>query len=286
MAGVAESMAKTGATWRAMMERQRRWARERELEVDDHGLLDSAEANFLTPLCDESRAEWFASSRPVFDRDGKPGSFRSLLATEALVSNLFEGWRGTDLAPLAAALEAAPNADSLSFAQKIPTPGESWIAPVEADVLLHGNAAKPTAVFASLAEPYADPDRRPPVGTLLQSQLWSKLPGCRHLASDLCSNPRRFQSLDVGRIVERVLALTHHYGSRRFRVALLWHEEPGDRARCHARELDRLRMRIGGEVDLVTLSWRALLRRLLATCPSRRSELDPIADRYLAGGGR
>jgi hypothetical protein len=266
------------ATFDDLLRMQRRWAESRELDCDEAGLLRSAEANLLLPLSPEARRELEESVERPLGEPGKPGALQRVHSTCALVCNAFEPSRGGALGDLAAACGADAGATELRLAA--PTPLEEAEERLEADAMLAGAGARPTALHATFAEPYAGAERRRVSTSLLRPEAWGSLSGCLHLARDLRFGPSRFASLDATRVLELSLALTRRFGERGFRLLLLWYDAGGPAATLHRQELDRLRMRIGGEVDLEVRSWQAVFGELRARGAGDVGYLEALAARY------
>lgn len=237
------------ALWN-IRQQQRHWAESRGIELDPDGLVPDVASNLFAELCAETRRELERDPTRPLGEHGKPARLRALESTEALVLNFFAPWRSGNVAEVAALCGADPRATRLCFA----TPG--------ADVLFEGDAARPTAVVATFAEPYAEVDGRLDGSELEPPERWRELPGCLHLARDLVHGARRFRTLEVGRLLARARDLGQRFGVRGFRMLYVWFESEGAAAHLHRVELDRLRMRIGGEVDFATRTWQDLFRAL------------------------
>ena len=272
-------MDRANSEGRGLLEQQRRWAATRRLEVDDDDHTADVDVNLFAVLGAESRAELEGSAaRPLGD-GSKPGPIRGLHSTQALVCNVFDPWRESGAAPLAAALDTDPgsNADSVTFAfARAAEPGVG----AELDVWLEAEGGRPTALVASFAEPYVGFDAPLAPEALDAPGSWGALAGCRNLALDLRANPRRFRSLPVLRLLHHALALTRRLGPRGFRLAYVWYEMDGPGAALHRRELDRFRMRVGAEVDLHACTWQEFFRALARHPAAPVGYLDYLAARY------
>jgi hypothetical protein len=255
-------------------EQQQHWAESRELDLDETGCLRAIDANLVTPLSTEARDQLRLALPQVLGDGEKPGELCRIDSRWALVCNVFEPWRGRPLTALSAACGADPEASEIRLAD--PCPGASE----PADLALGGPCARPTLVVSSFAETGAGD--RIDSDALASTERWSGLAGCRGLALDLRANPRRFRHLPANRLLTQAAARTQTLGTRGFRLLYLWYEHGGN-GRFVRQEIDRFRMRIGGEVDFSALSWHALFEelrwRLLQ--PGRRvSYLDYLAGRY------
>ncbi|MCG8591539.1 MAG: hypothetical protein MJE66_19765 [Proteobacteria bacterium] len=217
----------------------RRWAGEREIELDGGDCAQPATANLLWPLHPESEAELLANEPALLGDDRKPGELARLDSTLAFACNVFEFWRRA----------GAP----VSYPAWLPAGTQLWLEPA---------GALPTAVAVRLTEPYGGLDDRGTPDLDDDAERWAGLWGCRELARERATHPARWQRLDVGRLLEAAVSLTRRHGPRGFRLLLLWVDCGGREARELRREIDRLRMRIGGEVEFAAAElrqWTALL---------------------------
>ncbi len=257
------------------------WAEQREIDLDAHGRVVELERNFFAPLAAQTRAELAAGGEGRLADPGKPPEMAHLESTSALVCNFFDPWRVHGCRALADACGADADEPELRFAEELP------IAPLAADalarpidVLIAGNGARPTAVVATFAEPYhrRDAARTDTPGFFTRPGIWGQLEGCRNLAQNRSVNSSRFQRLNVDQLLQQSLALSNRYGVRGFRLLLLWYELPGQASDQLRREIERFRMRVGGDVEFEALTWQALFAQILPCC----DELVGYADYHLA----
>ena len=178
------------------------------------------------------------------------------------VCNFLEYWRSRDLEPLASACGADLLSERLGFAPGEPTGVGDRVA--HGDLLFEGQGARPTTVVTSFAERCGAHGDALPAAYFETSGAWGPLYGCRNLALGLSANPNRFECLPVGRMLEIALALTRRNGVRGFRLLYLWSEGRDSLARQHRAEIDRFRMRAGGEIDFKARSWQHVFERLAA----------------------
>ena len=109
---------------------------------------------------------------------------------------------------------------------------------------------------------------------LLHSETgWSGLQACRNLALDLHSNTRRFRHLAASRLLGLGQSWTRELGERGFRLLYLWYDGGGPAAERLRAEIDRFRMRAGGELDFEARSWQEFFREL-CNAPSASSGED------------
>ena len=245
---------------RVIRAQQRSWAESRGIELDDDGLVGEAAANLLAPLSAETERQLSQDPTRPLGEPGKPGALLRVDSTCALLCNVFDHWRDRQLGVMAGLCGADPRSTALHFRPELAGGArrpDLLLAPGDGD-----NGARPTAVIASFCEPYGDVDRSPPSSPEDDPGRWGGLPGCAHLARDLRNNPDRFHTLAVGGIVDCAAALHQRFGARGFRLLYLWYPVEGAAADRHREELDRLRLRIGGEIDFEVRSWQGLFASL------------------------
>jgi hypothetical protein len=273
-------MSDAAATFREILRQQHAFARAREIELGPEGRVARWQDNLFQPLGERTLAELAddlcSSTDPA---DHKPGGLHDLHSTQALICNLVEHWREGDATALgeALAIERDP-ITSLGFGAPASASGQLPIV----DAWLEHQSGRPTAVIASYADAYADVDPRPSRAQEGPPDGWGPLHACRGLATDLRANPRRFARLIAGRLIETAALLTHRYGAHGFRLLHLWHETPGRAGLQHRREIDRLRMRVGGEIQLRFRSWRQVIDAMDSAGDAHAAYSGYLKDRYLA----
>ncbi|MBW2272355.1 MAG: hypothetical protein JRG96_03725 [Deltaproteobacteria bacterium] len=273
-------MAKPGALSESILLHQRRWAEQRCIDLSEAGHALGSNANLMQPLSPPTRAELeWAPRRPLGD-GAKPADLQLLHSTDALLCNVFDYWRERELAPLATACGADSRTHGLRFAQH--SEEQSGPAPAPPDLLLHGDDARATAIVASFTEPYASQSQPgEEIGRVVEcTELRESLPGCHNLARDLDANRGRYRALPVVRLLELCRELTRRHGRRGFRLLYLWYDADGLCSGRHSREIDRFRMRVGGEVDFEARSWQELFQRLRGEGADHRHYLDYLRTRY------
>ena len=266
---------------RFLREQQRRWATERELDLDPADCTSKIDENLFGPLSPETRNDLERGEPAQLEADDKSGALQSLHSKAALVCNVFDYWRARGCDELSQLLHFAPGCRELRFAEVVPTGLEGLSSQVE--LLLTGDSTRPTALVSSFSEPYSMIDSRRPPASIEAPGVWGELSDCRDLALGLRANPRRFTSLQVTALLEQILGLTTRFGVRGFRLLYLWYEVEGHAADRHRRELDRFRMRMGGEVDFMVSTWQGLFRDIQAASPGHAACTQYLAARYFPG---
>jgi hypothetical protein len=144
-------------------------------------------------------------------------------------------------------------------------------------------------IAASFLEPYSRVDNRPSAELLEAETGWSGLQACRNLALDLRANRRRFRHLAVTRLLELGQSWTRESGERGFRLLYLWYDGGGPAADRVRAEIDRFRVRAGGELDFMARSWQEIIRDLRSALPrdsrddGHATYLQYLSSRYFPG---
>lgn len=269
-----------------ILESQLRWARRAGLEFDEAACVAEASEQLLCPLSPESRRELEAahpgSTAGSTGGNRKAGALDALDSTLVLLCSLIEPVRSLGVDLLDRALGGRGKTSEVRLCDRLCDHGQGGDAgALESELALGGD--HPVYVLARFREPWAAPDRRRPADPDAGGAGFEGLAGCRGLALDLRANPRRFARLEVARILEAIRTLTRRHGRRGFRLVHLWYDGPGPEPREYARELDRLRMRVGGDVEWEALTWRSLFDRLRGAGPYDDGYARRVEDRYFRG---
>lgn len=267
-----------GAAIERILAGQERWAQWSELERLESGHAASVDTNLFSPLSHESRTELAGAKGGLLGDGEKPGRIQLLHSSLALVCNVFDPRRGSELGPLGLACGAGAGVSELRLASG----GET--GPNGLDVLLGGNGARPAGVVADFTEPYegAGPHACERENASDAEPGGDPLPGCRNLERDLAANRNRFRRLPAGRLLAGARELTRSHGCRKFRLLYLWYDTGCPEAGELGREIDRFRMRVGGEVDFEARSWQEALGALSpAAAPGVAEQLGYLRERYL-----
>lgn len=268
---------------RRLMDEQRAWADAHGFELASDTSLTRWRDNWLAPVSWDGERALDPAEGAMSDEPEKPGRLHDLGSGLALAHNVFGPWQGreSDLAkgvPWLCDEEAR-----IRFAVSL-----GRISPVDrsepvADVEIAGGRTPPTLIVPLYCEPFGDidPRARDPLGR--DASAFGDLHGCGLLARDLHCHPRRFARLDAGRVLELALAGTRRFGRHGFRIAVIWFDAGGRAgSRLHG-ECARLRMRIGGEVDLIEATWQEIMAALASSGPEDAATLHRIRARYEPG---
>jgi len=285
-------MADPQATLERIIAQQQSWAEQLQLELADGENVRHVADNLFLPPRPETQQALIDGHAYGVGNEAKPGPLHALHSHHALACNFFESWHGRASHPLdpiptpdadasdADARDTASVPNEIAVAEQIQLePGERSVA---ADIVIRRGTTRPTAVVACFTEGYGDVDPRLPAAPSEYAGLWNDLPGCHGLAKDLRANPRRFRRIPAGRILELGLALHRRHGPRGARLVHIWYDTSGPTAREQRHEANRLRMRIGGEIDFSSVTWQSLFLAILDHPASDPHQIDYLARRYFA----
>ena len=258
-------MSAAPASLRRLLTEQRRWAEARHIDLESPERVRDWRENLLWALPPEMEEALRRHTARPLGECGKPADLAWLHSRWSLLCNHFRPWVVGGVETLARACGAHADGAALEWGVACDRAADE----VSVDALFT-SAARPTAVVATFAEPYDEPEVR---AQWNDDDRETPLDGCALLAADVRANGKRFRHAPLARVLAQADALTTRFGPRVFRLLYLWFDTDDEAARRHRQELDRLRMRIGGEVDFAALSWRALRARLCAL----ESDTDRVA---------
>jgi hypothetical protein len=265
---------------RRLMERQRAWADAHGIELASDTSLARWRDNLLAPVSRECERALDPAVGSPTDEPQKPGRLHDLGSGLALAHNVFEPWQGRESELAARATWLCDEGARIRFAASLGRSSATDPADQVADVLIAGGSAPPTLIVPLFCETFdaVDPRPRDPLGR--DATVFGDLHGCALLARDLHCHPRRFGRLDVGRVLEAALAARGRFGRHGFRVAVIWFDAGGQASRRFRNEFARVRMRIGGEVQLVLATWQDVIAALPSSGRADAGTLGRIRARY------
>jgi restriction endonuclease-like protein len=158
---------------------------------------------------------------------------QALHSSSALVCNVFDYWRGKNLARLGRALSTPETPRDFKFEQKYSTGLRG--SPANLDVVISFAGPKVLAIESKYTEPYGNRQPAPwpsayfPIGP----GLWEKhgLLACEALARSLNDGAQTFARLDAAQLLKHILGLTHQNVA--FTLLYLWYDWPSEEAASH-----------------------------------------------------
>ena len=257
------------------------WADGRGLRLDRSKRCRTAEDNLFISLSPGSAEEFGDGAGNELGTPDAPGSMASVRSSSALAVNVFDAWRGSDLAPLGRFLDADTTADRLRFEVQYPT-GLGGVSP-HLDVVIDRPGGAPLAIESKFTEVYspAHNDFRP--SYFESSELWSGFEQTRKLAETLAAGSEEFRYLGAAQLIKHALGLKNAYGPNGFRLLYLWYDWPGEIAEQHKSEIGRFVEAIDGEFNCAALTYQQLFEKLREVPEPRPGYLAYLEDRYFSG---
>lgn len=244
--------------------KQADWAESQSIQTTAAGYTATLEQNLHTALSPETMADYARGSGAEMK-----SKMLALHSSSALVCNVFEYWRGRELAPLQAVLASCIQAPgplaTISMEQTFAT-GLRGIPPT-LDVVLRTRDGWALAIESKFCEPYGAPHCA--AYHFAQSYLgpsdgqWAArgLPRCQDLARQIQAG-RIFLRLGAPQLLKHILGLRATCGDG-FGLLYLWYDVPhAPEAVEHQEEINQFRVAVEGEVRFDALSYQELFRRL------------------------
>lgn len=257
---------------------QHAWAAGHSVEID-RGCTRTLNDNLFQPLHEATQSEFETGKGDETGRSEtgkKRAKMLSLRSSSVLVANVFDYWRGRDLAPLAFALGAEGEYEGLRFEQPFDH-GLSTGKPHLDVVLFAAGGRQPFAIEAKFTEPYSvkrDAKTAPIAAKYFLSSVkrWQDagLPRCQLLAESL-GKTAFFHHLDAVQLLKHLLGLSHDPAGhasgqvatgRVVTLSYLWFDTGCNEARNHRAEIAAFNEQLDGHVDFRSMTYQELFDRL------------------------
>jgi hypothetical protein len=264
---------------------QEQFIRSQGAVLDDQGWTVDYRENLFARLHPESMAD-FKDAGEISESSG--GRIAAPHSSTALTINMFDVWRGQDLAALS---------DALGFdAQRIvgyEKPHDlcdeqpkgldhRWAANL--DIELVGAAETPVALEVKLREPYGSVNSSFAKRYFATPGLWDGLPDLKELAMAIRDGDITFTTLHAAQLIKHTVGLTRSYG-RDFVLGYLWVYVPSTVGDDHVRELAEFSAVARNDITFMSVTVAELLDRI---DPERADPawLAYMTDRYVMPRGR
>ena len=258
---------------------QRRWARAVSVPLDQSGsAARSVDANLFRSLSAETRVEFAKGAGCELGTFEAPGSMASLRSSAALVVNVFDPWRGTNLTPLAGILGADPAANRLRMEVTFPT-GLRGIPP-HLDVVVDRPDGHVLAIESKFTEPYEHATNAFKPSYFKKDSIWDSLPRLRGLAERIEAGEEVFEHLGAAQLIKHTLGLTRACGVEGFTLLYLWYEWPSPMATVHRAEIERFAAIVTSEIGFRALTYQELFEQLKTAPEPAAGYLDYLRSRY------
>lgn len=219
---------------------QRSWADRQDprIEYDRDGYCLGLRQNLFQALTECTRRELDEGDGAELGKNGQRGKLQALHSSSALVCNVFDYWRGRDLAVVANALDIKDRICEMSFERKFPT-GVGAKAP-NLDIALSLSAGGYFAIESKFTEPLSKSKKHSFLKEKYfdeQINRWTErgLPGAQKLANDLRAGQINFDYLDVAQLLKHMLGLAG--GGSKWNLLYLWFDTGTAIADLHQQEI-------------------------------------------------
>lgn len=109
-------------TLQVIMDQQRRWAEAHDFSADPKGYVPLVDDNLFRPLSPDALSEFGAGAGDeLSDTPGKAVKMRALHSSAALVCNVFDHWRGIDVAVIGQVLDLPDPITGVRFEAQLPS---------------------------------------------------------------------------------------------------------------------------------------------------------------------
>ena len=269
-------------TLEEILQRQDRWARGRGLSPNEQGLLPTVSENLFISLSAATIAELERGADcELHDRCGEPAKMRAIHSSAALVCNVFEYWRQTDLAVIGQVLGIPDPLVSVHVEKPVHT-GLPGTAPI-LDLLLVGKEGFAWGVDSLFTEPYKSPA---PMYTLTASyflpkrKLWADLglPCCQRLAEQIRDRHAAFKRVDACQLLKHSLGLRRQY--RHGQLLMLWYGLPTAEGDEIATEIAAFAEAVDPSLGFRAIEYNCLFTRLTEEPSASPAYLAYLLSRY------
>ncbi len=263
-----------------ILNRQRAWAESRGIELDPPDYTARLEDNLYSKLSERALEEYggAAGQELVDSRGGKPAKMRALESSSALVLNVFEHLRLTNLKAIGAILNIAEPVAEVRFEATFPTGLHG--TPPTLDVAVTGPSGQICGVESKFCEPYRSKGKRDPFAASYFPDgpgLWEArgLPRCEQLARNLRDRTVTFEYLDAPQLLKHALGLfsQQHPAS----LLYLWYDQPPE-GQALKQELAHFTNEVDTRLGFRSFSYQELQRRIREISDSDLAQY--LDDRY------
>ncbi len=271
-------------TLSTIVEQQCRWADQHHIERRGH-VCPSIEANLFKALNAATRAEIAAGSGDELGLSGRTPKLSSLRSSTAPVCNVFDAWRGTALAHLAASLNVPGDPLEFHFEQRLPHGLGS--SPPHLDLVFFSTAGQPVGIESKFCEPYGATKDLSPIDAkyfVNHVERWSAfgLNRCQDLAERI-GKTVTFNRLGADQLLKHALGLARVFGVKEpIKLLYLWFDSGCTEATGHRAEIERFKAHIGNEICFSDMTYQDLFARLSNGPEPASGYHDYLAARYFS----
>lgn len=261
-----------------IIDSQIEWADRNGVPYGRSNMCRTVQDNLFVSMHTDTAVEFGDGAGSELGTSDVPGSMASLRSSSALAVNVFDPWRGINVAPLSSLFAADRFANRLRFEVQYPT-GLRGIPP-HLDVVIDKEGNTPLAIESKFAEVYSSAHNEFRDSYFEKSGLWDGFDHVRELASAVADGSVQFEYLGAAQLIKHALGLKKAHGPMGFRLLYLWYEWPSRTAAEHRAEIDRFAEIAQMDLEFASMTYQELFQRLDTVEEPRPGYMSYLSDRY------
>ena len=254
------------------------WADGLGVPHDDSNMCRAVAHNLFESMDLGTAAEFGDGAGSELGTSDAPGSMASLRSSSALAVNVFDPWRGADIASLAPLFAADRYSNRLRFEVQFPT-GLRGIPP-HLDVVIDKPGNTPLAIESKFTEIYSPAHNDFRDSYFKKPGLWDGFGHVHELALGIADGSTPFEYLGAAQLIKHALGLKNAYGPMGFRLLYLYFEWPSEIADVHGAEVDRFAEIAQQDLEFAPMTYQELFERLETVEEPRPGYMPYLSDRY------
>tara|TARA_R100001143_G_C3361001_1_gene135709 strand:- start:19615 stop:20430 length:816 start_codon:yes stop_codon:yes gene_type:complete len=254
-----------------------KWARNKNIEIDNDAYVKSMDDNFIVKLSDESLRDLKGGDGSEIKDDKTRTKIFALHSSSALVCNFFEYWRFRDKSALAKALKFNQGIKSLVYEQKLSMGMQGKMPNLDLFMILTDGQA--VAIESKFTEWMSKISKKEPFAESYKvGDRWNDvgLPNCQKMVDKIDSKKEKFFYLNAPQLLKHALGLANMH-SNKSELIYLYYNIDTSVSEIHKTEIERFKNTLKGELNFKALTYQELFQ----TFEKFNSEIDSDYQNYL-----
>jgi len=261
-----------------IVDSQIEWADRHGVPYGGSNMCRTVRDNLFVSMNTDTAVEFGDGAGSELGTSDVPGSMASLRSSSALAVNVFDPWRGFNVAPLSSLFVADRFANRLRFEVQYPT-GLRGIPP-HLDVVIDKEGNTPLAIESKFTEVYSSAHNEFRDSYFEKPGFWDGFGHVRELASAVADGSVQFEYLGAAQLIKHALGLKKAHGSMGFRLLYLWYEWPSEIADAHSAEIGHFAEIVQQDLEFSAMTYQELFQRLETVGEPRPGYMSYLSDRY------
>lgn len=254
------------------------WADRHGVPHNSSNMCETVADNLFIPLGIDAAAEFGDGAGSELGTSDAPGSMASLRSSSALAVNVFDPWRGRDVAQLSSLFVADRLANHIRFEVQYPT-GLRGIPP-HLDVVIDKPGGIPLAIESKFTEVYSPARNDFRHSYFDKPGLWDGFDQVHEMASAIADGSVQFEYLGAAQLIKHALGLKNAYGPMGFRLLYLYYERCSEIADAHEAETDRFAKIAQQDMEFAAMTYQELFERLKTVKEPLPGYMEYLGERY------